>query len=205
MGVTVDMQQLGGIESFLAETPDVARRAMSIALNDVVGGPGLATMRRAISSEIAFEKSYLNDDRLGVTQRASPSRLEVKVTGRHRPTSLARFVTRGVVGGKGGVAVRVKTGSGARSMKNAFLVRLRAGGGISDDNFNVGLAVRLKPGQTLNKTHKIVSYLAPNTPLLYGPSIEQVLRVSVAADVVPKVAEDVAVEFFRQFTRLSNV
>ena len=79
-------------------------------------------------------------------------------------------------------------------MDQAFLVRLK--------NNNIGLAVRLKPGEVLQNSEKAVR-LDNNVYLLYGPSVDQVFR-SVADDITPSIQQSVSRQFFRQFTRLSS-
>lgn len=196
-----DIRGLVEFERFLEATPDRANKAMSLALNSVVGGSGLVKLRKAVEREIDFPAGYVNDDRLYFAQHATPTRLEASVIGRQRATSLARFAS-GSPGQKGGVTVRVKNGS--KFMKSAFLVRLKSGTALSDDHYNVGLAIRLQPGQALNKkdTSRMV-HLESNVVLLYGPSIDQILRNEVAESESPKIADDIADEFFRQFGRLS--
>jgi hypothetical protein len=198
-----DIAALLDLEAFLEQAPDITRQAMSIALNSV-GRDGLATYRKAIRKEVDFPPGYLEDpDRFGQDQRATPSSLVASLVARQRPTSLARFATSGTLGSKGGVSVKVaKQGQGGY-FKRGFLVRLRAG--TSLDGGNVGLAVRLAPGQQLNKsdTSRLV-HLEANVVLLYGPSIDQILNVSVADQETPKVTDGIATEFFRQFARLSN-
>lgn len=196
-----DLAPLLDLENFLAATPDNTRKAVSMAMNDVLGGQGLARFRKAVAAEVEFPAGYV-DDKITFEQRATPSSLVASISGRQRPTSLARFATTGVVGGKGGVTVRVK--GGAKYMKGAFLVRLNQGAGITDDGYNVGLAVRLKEGQTLNKrdSSRMVQ-LGGGVVLLYGPSVDQILNNEVADAEAPEVADAIGTEFFRQFARLS--
>jgi hypothetical protein len=194
------------LEDFLGDFPEITRKAASMSINSVVNGPGLAEYRKGIAEQVAFPSGYLSNDRLGVTQHATPNRLEARITGRQRATSLARFATSGTVGSKGGVRVKVKKGGGSRFIESAFLVRLRAGAGISDDSFNLGLALRLKPGQTVigkKDTSRMVR-LDANVVLLYGPSIDQILRNDVADAKTPVVVNKIADEFFRNFARLAR-
>lgn len=204
MARSVDLGGLIELEDFLDAAPDNTRLAASLALNDVIGGPqGLGVYRRAISDQINFPPGYLNDDRFGVDQRASPDHLVASLVARQRPTSLARFATSGAVGSKGGVTVNVKKGGGGKTFKSGFLVRLRAGSSL--EGGNIGLAVRLQPGQTLNKKDQArMVHLESNVVLLYGPSIDQVLNTSVADAETPQVVDNVATEFFRQFARLTS-
>ena len=204
MTVKIDLRQVFDLEQFLEAAPERTRQAASLAMNDVIGGSGLQRYRKAISAQINLPPSYLNDERFGLTQRATPNRLVAQLSARQRPTSLARFATSGSVGTKGGVTVKVKPSS-SRFLPSAFLVRLNAGATIADDSFNTGLAIRLKPGQKLNKTDQSrMVHLAANVVLLYGPSIDQVLRNSVIETETPEVLDATATEFYRQFSRLSG-
>lgn len=204
MTFTIDIRDALQIDDFLADMPENVNQAAAIAINDVVGGSGLARYRKAINEQVNFPQGYLDGDRFYQDQRATPTRLQATLLARQRPTSLARFATSGTVGSKGGVSVRVKRQGGGKLIKDAFLVRLRAG--TSLENGNVGLAIRLKPGQTLvNKkdTSRMV-HLDANVVLLYGPSIDQILRNDVADAETPEVVDSIATEFFRQFARLTN-
>lgn len=200
--IQYDLASLIGLEDYLEAAPENTRRAASMAMNDVIGGSGLARYRRAISDQINFPAGYLNDERFGVDQRATPNNLVASLVARQRPTSLARFATGGAVGAKGGVSVQVKRGGGSKTFKSGFLVRLRAGSALDG---NIGLAVRLKPGQQLNKRDQSsMVYLEANVVLLYGPSIDQVLNTSVAEAETPEVLDATATEFYRQFARLQG-
>lgn len=201
----IDISGVLDLDSFLEAVPDVTRRAASMSINSVIGGSGLASYRKEIEKQVDFPGGYLNDDRLGVTQYATPSRLEGRITGRQRATSLARFATSGAVGGKGGVSVRVSKSGGSKRMKDAFLVRLKSGTALDGENFNVGLALRLKPGQTVTgkrDTSRMVR-LDANVVLLYGPSPDQILRNNVAERTTPEVVDQIATEFYRNFQRLA--
>lgn len=199
--LNINIAQVLDLENFLVSVPDKTRQAAAYAMNDVLTGQGLARFRKAVAAEVQFPSGYV-DDKIDIAQRATPTRLVASVVGRQRPTSLARFAAGGAIGGKGGVTVRVK--GSASYMPGAFLVRLRQGGGITDDGFNVGLAVRLKEGTVLKKkdTSRMV-HLEQNVVLLYGPSVDQILRNEVAEAETPEVVDAIATEFFRQFARLA--
>lgn len=205
MTVSVDLREVLDLEDFLGAVPDITRKAASLAINSVIKGPGLARYRKGITDQVAFPGGYVNDDRLGVTQYSTPSRLEGRITGRQRATSLARFAMSGSVGSRGGVSVRVGKAGGSKYIKNAFLVRLNAGAGITGDNYNVGLALRLKPGQTVigKRDASRMVHLDANVVLLYGPSIDQVLKNGVAEAETPAVVSMIATDFFRNFQRLA--
>lgn len=153
-------------------------------------------MRRQVN----FKARYLTGKKggLSVKKATSSSSLEATITGRHRPTSLANFVrntSQSAVRKKGGATVQVKPGA-AKYMKGTFMVRLRRGSSLTDTQHNMGLAIRLKPGESLrNKTGKLTR-LAPNVYLLYGPSVDQVFR-TISSEMTDEVADYLQQEFSR--------
>lgn len=204
----VDSVGLEKAIEYFKRAPDIATTAARIAINDVASRGALSLARREISMQINFDPSYLKGDRLGVVKKASNADLSAVIRARQRATSLARFAAPGQPLGQnravGGVRVRVKKGQSS-VMRSAWLVRLRSGKSLTDDNFNVGLAMRLKPGESIpgkKSVHK--AWLIPNeVALLYGPSVDQVFR-DVAGDIADPVADMVSSEFFRNFIRLSK-
>lgn len=192
-------QTILDVADFFKRLPAEADRAAQLAINTVANRSGLKMARDEILNQIAFPKDYLTGDRLAVKQNAKPGNLEAIIAARYRPTSLARFAPPGTNLGsraKIGVRVQVKRGTSV-TLKQAWLTRL--------NNGNIGLAVRLKPGQTIgNKTSEVRAWLVPGkVALLYGPSVDQVFRevsLKIAAPLGRKVSE----EFFRQFTRLTQ-
>lgn len=206
--MAVDIVAVGGkdLEQYFRTIPEKAELAMQMAINTVSARSGMALIKKSMLNEIAFPSGYLNADRLKVTKRATRSRLESTITGRKRATSLARFVTSGTVVNSrtsNGVSVRVKRGK-TTYMKNAFLVRLNKGASLTEDNYNIGLAVRLSAGESLaNKYTQHRSWLVPGkVALLYGPSVDQVFD-DVSAKVGPELALQVESEFYRNFGRLA--
>lgn len=176
-----------------------------MAINTIATRRGLTLSKDAMQEEVMFPRGYLND-RLIATKRATATDLEAIITGRKRATSLARFATGGQAPGvrrNKGVRIRVSKGRSSY-MKNAFLVRLRRGASLTEDNYNVGLALRLGPGESIrNKKRAHQSWLVKDqVALLYGPSVDQVFR-TVAPEVAPKISRELADEFLRQFARLS--
>lgn len=208
--MTVHIITTGGedLSRYFETWPELTARSARMAINGVAKGKGMVAIKREMLSEIAFPQGYLNADRLRVTRPASDSKLEAVITGRHRATSLARFATGNPVPNSkrpGGVTVRVKAGR-TTVIRNAWIVRLKKGASLTDDNFNLGLAVSLKPGETVlgNKRTSHQAWLVQNkVALLYGPSVDQVFQ-DVSAKVSPALGSMVAAEFFRQFLRLSN-
>lgn len=201
MSARIEAKGLTDFETFAATLPEVTAKAAKFALNDTVQKKGLPRYRRAIADQVAYPGGYLTKERLGITKRATESDLSVAVTARFRPTSLARFASGQTIEGarrKGSVRVRVKKGRSA-VIQNAFLVRLRG----APDGFNMGLAVRLKAGETL-KGSRGARRLDNNVYLLYGPSVDQVFRTVAAGEETDATMLDLEVEFRRQFVRLSG-
>lgn len=188
------------VEAFFRQLPDKAEKSAQLAINTVANRSGMTLIRRSILEDIAFPRDYLTGDRLGVTKNATPGNLEAVITARKRPTSLARFAAPGTPIGrqsKAAVRVRVSRGGGSKTFsKYAWLTRLRNG--------NIGLAIRLKPGETLDNRLGEPAWLVPNAvALLYGPSVDQVFR-HVSADTAGPIGNLVSAEFLRQFTRLTR-
>lgn len=193
--IRVSQIGLGDVQKYFDALPEFAEQAAVFAINDTVERSGLTLIRREMRTQVDFPAGYLEGERLRVGRRASVGNLEATIKGRDRATSLARFAagqtpinTRGR-----GVRVTVKRGQ-TRTMRKAFMVPLRSG--------NVGVAVRLKPGDSLRNSSKAVR-LADNVYLLYGPSVDQVFS-GVADDVAPRLGDKLSKEFLRQFTRLTR-
>lgn len=198
----VEFGAISGLQSYLDALPDAASQAAKFALNDVAQGPGLAVFRKAVADSANFPPGYLTDSRLGVTSKATSTRLATTITGRFRATSLARFAQSPTVG-KTGVRVEVRRGHSV-DIKRAFIIRLRAGKTLTNDSFNLGLAIRLKPGEKLRNTVGARPIaLDKGLYLLYGPSVDQVFR-EVGSEEAPQVLKLVETEFYRQFFRLTK-
>lgn len=156
--------------------------------------------RRGIREQVNFAAQYLTGtdssgrQRLGVSKRASEGNLEAVITGRHRPTSLARFVVGNPPPGKAGVQVSVAPGF-ARMMRRAFVIRLPAGRSDLETKSNLGLAIRLRPGEDIHNK-RVMLRLSGNLYLLYGPSVDQVFA-TVRGDVAPDAEQFLGAEFVR--------
>lgn len=203
--LTITISGLDAAKHFFEVAPDLATEAARISINDVATGAGLTLVRREIEKEVAFPAGYLNDpSKIGVTQLASNSNLQATISARARATSLARFAMTAPfpTPKKGGVTVTVTPGN--PKTIPGFLVRLKRGASLTEDNYNLGLAIRLKPGQQLiNRNSAPTVFLDSNIVLLYGPSVDQVFR-DVAVEQSPAIAGLVGNEFYRQFARLAG-
>ncbi|QGH44996.1 hypothetical protein [Bacteriophage Phobos] len=161
-----------------------------MAINRTVDRARTASAKE-MRDQIAFPARYLSgtNGRLRVSERATNTSLQATITGRDRPTSLARFATSrdpAATRRQGGVRVTVDPGK-SKFMRGAFLMRL--------NNNNLGLAIRLKEGErVVNKTR--MTRIGAGLYLLYGPSVDQVFR-SVADDQAPKAADFLEAEFLR--------
>lgn len=170
------------------------------AINKVA--PAIRTeSRHRILSQINFPTSYLDPSakRLFVSRLATRVKPEAAITARRRPTSLARFITGTPTPNKEGVNVSVAKGR-VETLRRAFVIRLRAGTANLDTKANLGLAVRLKRGETLRNKNATVK-MANGLYLLYGPSIQQVFLDNsgegVADDMAPVALEKLEDEFNR--------
>lgn len=206
MTVSVIGELFEELADYFEQMPEKANQAAALAINDVARGSALRRSRDQILDEVNFPAGYLTKDRLGVAKLARTHDLEAVIRGRDRATSLARFV-KNPKPGQRGVQVEVHKGS-VKTMKKGFIVKLRSGRTLDGQTFNVGLAIRLAPGEKLiNKNFALdtfaTSSLGSGVVLLYGPSVDQVFRW-VSQDIQPEVAEDVGNEFFRQFARLNQ-
>lgn len=146
---------------------------------------------KEMRTQINFPARYLSGagGRLKVSRQASNRSLSAVISGRDRPTSLARFVNDRSISAarkRKGVDVTVSPGA-TKFMAGAFLMQLKNG--------NIGLALRLKDGENIrNKKHLV--RVGKGLYLLYGPSVDQVFR-SVSEDQVPKAADFLETEFLR--------
>lgn len=202
MTVTIETTGIKAFETFIERLPDAATQAARIAINDVAKGEGRKALVRRMYEQVNFPAGYIDENRLALKQQATDNNLEAVIVGRQRPTSLARFASGAAIGQRvPSIAVRVKRTGGSASLPGAFLVRLRAGRQLSEDRFNVGLAIRVKPGSGVIGRRTQREPIFPNVYLLYAPSVDQVFR-TVADEESGTLSQMVATEFFRQFDRL---
>lgn len=200
--IPIDAAALKDLARYVELLPEVATTSARIALNDVSTGEGLTALKQDINEEVNYPAGYLNQkERLYVRSKALNSRLEVIIAGRDRPTSLARFMLN-YARGKG-ARIQVKRGGRVTEFKRAFPIRLRAGATQTNDSFNLGFAIRVKPGEKVLGKHLQAVKLFQDVYLLYGPSVAQVFG-QVAEDDTPLIIDMVDAEFGRQFSRLAG-
>lgn len=153
---------------------------------------------RKIRDQVNLTATYLNQN-LSVGRPANPDNLSTTITGRFRATSLARYAkgTPETTRKNGQVTVTVKPGH-PKQMKSAFLMRLKGiDGATADGKGNIGLAVRVKPGETLRNKHKMMNgSKTKGLALLYGPSVDQLFR-SVSKDMTDDIKNYLQQEYVR--------
>ena len=174
------------------------------AINKIVRD-GRASIAIQMGHEINFPRGYLSPakKKLYVQTQATRSHLESVIKASGSPTSLARFVQgKPTPSARGGVTVRV--GRRPRHLKRAFLMRLRRGNTLDEDNFNIGLAIRLAPGETLTNK-KFSRRIASGLYLLYGPSVDQVFLGRTGTGVAAQQSPDMADRLENEFTRLMRL
>ena len=175
--------------------PERVRRNAVRAVN-FAAGRARTRSAREMREQVAFPASYLSGENGRLTLRkAANIDGEAVITGRFRPTSLARFATRGTPG-RPGVSLMVKPGFATRSNR-MFLMRLRAGNADLDTKSNLGVAIRLRQGETITGKKVTLQRLGKTgLHLLYGPSVNQVFR-AVAEGELPATEADLEREFAR--------
>lgn len=150
---------------------------------------------KMIREQVNFPARYLSgkDGRLAIVKRANAANLSGVIRGRFEATSLARFAKQKdakQARRRGGVDVTVEPGS-SKFIKNAFILQWKAGA--------KGLALRLKPGETIrNKRYQVKMW--NGLAILYGPSVDQVFR-TVREEVSPEIEDFMD----REFNRLLGV
>lgn len=180
-----------GLDLDLADkVPGQVRKAAMRAVN-LATTKGRSASGRAIRNHVNLPAGYLTGatGRLELSKPASQSSLERDITGRRRPTSLARYVSGGSK--TRGVRVTVKPGA-AKYIRRGFVMKLRSG--ASESN-NKGLAIRTDGGAPAGsfKAKKIND----NLWLVYGLSVDTLFR-RVIDEVSPGIADDMEAEFWRQ-------
>jgi|AntRauTorcE11897_2_1112592.scaffolds.fasta_scaffold00620_20 hypothetical protein len=185
----VAVDGLDSLDDIADLAPQIARKAQQ-AINTTTRRRRTSAARE-MQQQVAFPARYLSGSsgRLKIDKMASPRSLEARITGRDRPTSLARFAaSRNPAASRkaGGVKVTVAPGE-TQFMEGAFIMKLKGG--------NLGLAIRLKAGESV-RNKKQMTRVGKGLYLLYGPSVNQVFR-GVAEDGVRDTAGFLAQEFFR--------
>jgi len=208
----IEINGLNEVLKTLKGLEDVKSQAAVLAVNSTVRF-GYSEASRGIRHDINVSAGYIGTpnagNRLEVTQFARPGKPEAVLFAKGRATSLARYMTSGTVG-KAGVRVSVGRGKGTKGLPKAFPVRLKKGATLTEDQFNQGIALRLKKGAKVRNKYRMKEYdkredenAKSRLYLLIAPSVSQVFE-QVAGDIEPKVSSFLQREFLRQFGRLNR-
>lgn len=195
----VDIDLLEGLD-------DKSRRLAAVRAINKIARDARTEAARRILQQIAVPASYVQpgEKRLYVSREASSNSLEARITARGRAMSLARYVVGSPKPGVAGVTVRIHPGL-ATYMRRAFLINLPGVGGSTDAGLsNRGLAVRLKPGDSL-RNKNFSRRVASGLYVLYGPSVAQVFRDNADEGVANEMTPSVAQKLADEFTRLLDV
>jgi hypothetical protein len=198
----VFIQGLSDAATDISQLPDRTRLAAHRAVN-YAAARGRTQASRRMREQVAWTASYL-DGKLKL-RPAVGDETEAAISATFRPTSLARFATGSKTPWTYAKQLRVATGDArfVGASNKMIFVPLKAGtAAISEDNQNIGLAVRLKDGETVKGKYK-VKPIGRGLYLLYGPSASQVFY-TVAEDIIPDVTGWLDQEFNRQINRKDN-
>lgn len=192
-----------GLDADLLKTvdPDRLDRIRVMAMNKVARD-GRVLLAGDVLEQIALPKEAVSagGKRLYVAKQATVNQPEAIIRASGRPTSLARYARSPQTAERGaGVTVEVSPGK-ARYLRKAFFMRLPQGTVLTDTQYNLGLAVRLRPGETLRNKISAVR-MANGLYLLYGPSVDQVFKANdgdgLVKDRAPLLADRLEAEVLR--------
>jgi hypothetical protein len=192
MSLSIDKRQFSQARKFVQGTIKAAEKAQFRAVNRVTSKFRTAASK-AIRGQVRLPAAYVNEN-LTITQKATEQRPEAVISGRKRPTRLARYGAkqlaraasgargdqlRGIASGKkqAGVSVSVSRRSSRKKMRGAFLLPLKNSGVM-------GVFVRTGSGRG-------------DIEHLYGPSVDQVFR-GVRRELKPEISKELAKEYRAQ-------
>lgn len=192
MSYSINTKDISSATGFLRGAVRAVEKAQMRAINRVASKTRTAASK-AIRQDVKLPASYVNEN-LKVSRKASINNPEAVITGRKRPTRLARYgakqmsrsakrasgdTSRGIASGRkqAGVSVAVKKGASRKKMRKAFLIPLKGSNAM-------GVFVRT------GRVKKDIKHL-------YGPSVDQVFR-AVRKDLKPEIRRNLVTEYERQ-------
>jgi hypothetical protein len=202
--ITIELRALDSVEKYFKSLPQKADQAARFAVRYATK-QGATMAKREIARQVNLSQAYIGNPAdqnapLHITKFPKPGDNEGIIGARPRATSLARFATGAVTfNTRKPVRVRVHRGLTKVLRERAFYIKLRKGAALTQDNYNLGIAVRLKKGETLENKHTGAK-TGPGIAVLYAPSVEQVFQ-SVNAEILPDVSLALEKEFLRQMAR----
>jgi len=194
-----------GLEGFSASRDrNRTSRFAAMAINKAAKR-GRTEAAQMIRRQVNLPAAYVapTRGRLVAVPAATPKKLESYIRARSRPTSLARYVVSQTKGKRGGVTVQVAPGR-ARFMKGAFLMKLRRGKVLTDTQHNMGLAIRLRPGESV-RNKKTMKMISGGLALLYGPSVQQAFISRSGSGVAKDLSDRILREAEREYLRLVDL
>ena len=192
MSYRVNTTEISKATGLLKGAVSALEKAQMRAVNRVASKTRTAASK-AIRQQVKLPASYVNQN-LTVTKKATITQPEAVISGRKRPTRLARYgakqmtrvargaagdMVRGIASGRkqAGVSVAVRKGGARKKMRKAFLIPLNGSG-------EMGVFVRTGRGK------KDIKHL-------YGPSVDQVFN-SVRNDLKPEIRRNLVSEYQAQ-------
>lgn len=190
------LESLKDIEDLSSQIKLKAAQAINRVTRD-----GRSMIAMQIEREVNFGPGYLSPSKkkLYVAKQAQRADLEGIIRASSNPSSLARFAQGNLrPSQRGGVTVRV--GKKTETLRRAFLIKLRAGSASIETKYNLGLALRLRPGEKI-RNKRFTRQISSGLYLLYGPSVDQVFASrdgkGVADQQSDRLAKDLEYEFLR--------
>lgn len=205
--IEIQLRGLETVEKFYATMPERTDKALRLAVN-AASLHGARMAKKQMLAEVNRTSAYIGNPKninakLAIVKTARAGDLESIVRAQHRPASLAGFSDSPVSFGRPKAPIRVRVGrSKTVEMKRAFFIRLKRGAALSEDNYNLGIAMRLKPGEKVNNKNVHVSGNS-RYAVLYGPSVEQMFN-RITPEITDEVLDYAEREFLRQFERLKD-
>lgn len=193
MSLVIDRRQFRQARRYLEGTTKALDKARYRAVNRVAAKTRTAASRE-IRAQVRLPAAYVNEN-LTITQKATLTSAVAVISGRRRPTRLARYGAkqlaraatarargdqlRGIPAGRrqAGVSVSVSRRGSRQKMRGAFLLPLR--------NSNM-MGIFLRTG----RGPKDIEHR-------YGPSVDQVFR-GVRKSLEPSIRGDLAAEYRSQ-------
>lgn len=210
--IRLDLRGVDAVRKMIASAPEAGEKALLFAVNEAAQF-GAAESSRKVRAQLNLSQSYMGstsskNGKIHLEQKASASSREAVITVQDKPVSLGRYAQgtpkfgRPKAGKKNPAPkVKVFAGGGATRVGGGFFVKLPQGNKDTDGGFNLGVAVRLKDGVSINKNVLPGKQFRPGVYLLYGPDVPQAMT-SISEEVLKPIGDRAEAEFFRQFARL---
>lgn len=202
---TVFVEGLTDLKNIPELDEEVRKLRMVQAIN-AAATQGRKKIADDMQDQVNFPAGYLRPQkgRLTVHEKANKRTLSARLRASGKPTSLARFVVGNPKpSSRGGVHVMVSPGK-ARFMRRAFVMKLNYGNEGIETKYNLGLAMRLRPGEQI-ENKRYFRRVESNLYLLYGPSVDQVFAANNGDGVALDRSDYISDVLETEFTRLIGI